>query len=53
MAICLTTFMTIYLRRENARREALARDRGVTMGDLSDEGEREKGDGAEFFRYTV
>jgi hypothetical protein len=53
MAICLTSFMTIYLRRENARRDAIARERGVTMDDLSDEQEREKGDGAEFFRYTV
>ena len=53
MAVCLTTFMTIYLRRENSRREALARERGMTMGGLSDEDEREKGDDAKLFRYTV
>lgn len=48
--------MTIYLRHENARRDALARERGVSMAELSDElalEEREKGDEAEFFRYTV
>jgi hypothetical protein len=56
MSVCLTIFMTIYLRRENARRDALSRERGVDVADLSDEmalEEREKGDEAEFFRYTV
>jgi hypothetical protein len=53
MSICLTSFMTIYLRRENARRDAVAAERGVTMDDLNDEQEREKGDDAKFFRYTV
>lgn len=48
-------FMAIYYRHENARRDAVARERGVSTGDLSDEMalEREKGDEAEFFRYTV
>jgi hypothetical protein len=53
LALCLTSFMTIYLRRENARRDAIAAGRGATMDNLSDEQEREKGDDAEFFRYTV
>ena len=45
--------MTIYLRRENARRDMIAGERGETMDDLSDAQEREKGDDAGFFRYTV
>ena len=52
MSVCLQVFMTIYLRRENARRDAeykspdsyTAQDRYA---------EREKGDNATFFRYTV
>lgn len=56
MSVCLTSFMTIYLRRENARRDALARERGMAIADASDEltlDETEKGDEAEFFRYTI
>jgi hypothetical protein len=53
IATCLTSFMTIYLRRENARRDVIAGEQGVTMDDLSDAQEREKGDDAVFFRYTV
>lgn len=52
MSVCLQIFMTLYLRRENARRdreykapsEYSAQDRFA---------EREKGDNATFFRYTV
>lgn len=50
MSFCLTSFMTIYYRRENARRAVLSVD------DLSEEElalEREKGDRALFFKYTV
>jgi hypothetical protein len=55
-ASILTLFMTTYLRRENARRDALAGERGVSVNDHSDEmiwQQREMGDDAEFFRYTV
>jgi len=48
--------MTIYLRRENARRDARARQRGIPITQTNDERleeERQKGDKAEFFRYTV
>jgi len=52
MSLCLCVFMTIYLRRENARRdreykppsEYTAEEKAL---------EREKGDNATFFRYTV
>lgn len=52
MSTVLCIFMTIYLRRENARRdgqynqlfEYTAEERAI---------EREKGDDATFFRYTV
>jgi hypothetical protein len=56
MSVCLTSFITLYLRRENARRDALARERSFPVADIDDEGtmeERERGDEAEFFRYTV
>jgi hypothetical protein len=56
MSFFLTAFMTFYYRRENARRDALFRGRNLTLGDYSDEmkwEEREKGDDATFFRYTV
>lgn len=52
MSICLCIFMTTYLRRENARRDreykapALFTEEEKRM-------EREKGDNATFFRYTV
>ncbi len=55
MSFCLTAFMTLYLRQENSRRDALARE---AIGSLSTGEERaleeiEKGDGAASFRYTV
>jgi hypothetical protein len=52
MSFVLTAFMTVYLRRENARRDAL----GVNPEEYSieqKEEQREKGDEASFFRYTV
>jgi hypothetical protein len=56
MSLTLTTFMTCYYRRENARRDAVLRGRNMTIGDYSNEmkyEEREMGDDAGFFRYTV
>lgn len=56
MAFTLSTFMTCYYRRENARRDAQLRGRNMAIGDYSSEmkwEEREKGDDATFFRYTV
>ncbi|KAH6664667.1 high-affinity nicotinic acid transporter [Halenospora varia] len=54
MAFCLSLFMTSYLRRENARRDALA---AVTeRSDYSDEEKLEQmevADNAPWFRYTV
>jgi hypothetical protein len=56
MSLCLTAFMTMYLRRENARRDALASQRNISLENYSEEmkcEEREKGDDATFYRYTV
>jgi len=56
MSLCLTIFMSIYLRRENARREAWARENNMLPENYTEEqkhSEREKGDNATFFRYTV
>jgi len=52
MALCLSIFMTIYLRRENARRD---REYKPPSEYTEEEryAEREKGDNATFFRYTV
>ncbi|OIW31415.1 MFS general substrate transporter [Coniochaeta ligniaria NRRL 30616] len=52
MACCLSIFMTTYLRRENARRDREYKP----PADYTEEervAEREKGDNATFFRYTV
>lgn len=51
MSTSLCIFMTLYLRRENARRdrEYKALDQYT---DLDRAAEREKGDSATFFRYT-
>jgi hypothetical protein len=52
MSFVLTAFMTVYLRRENAKRDAM----GMKPEDYSDEqkeADRDKGDDASFFRYTV
>jgi hypothetical protein len=53
MSFLLTTFMTIYLRRENARRD---RENPTHPSDYTEEmkfAEREKGDNATFYRYTI
>ncbi|KAK4444591.1 putative high-affinity nicotinic acid transporter [Podospora aff. communis PSN243] len=52
MALCLSVFMTIYLRRENARRD---REYKPPSEYTEEEryAEREKGDNATFFRYTI
>jgi hypothetical protein len=52
MSLVLCVFMTIYLRRENARRdrEYKAPSEYTLEEKLA---EREKGDNASFFRYTV
>lgn len=52
MSVCLQIFMTIYLRRENARRDREYKSpEQYTAQDR--QAEREKGDNATFFRYTV
>jgi hypothetical protein len=57
MSFCLSTFMTAYLRRENARRDKVAASLGMmALKDYSDEQkeeQRDRGDDATFFRYTV
>lgn len=56
MSMCLCIFMTLYLRRENARRDKLLAEQGRTLADITDaekDAERERGDSATFFRYTV
>lgn len=48
--------MSLHLRRENAHRDALVTEHGVTVADLHNNitmEESEKGDDACFFRYTV
>ncbi|KAK6078421.1 high-affinity nicotinic acid transporter [Seiridium cupressi] len=54
MAFGLTLFMTIWCRRENARRDVLTREQGVL--ELSDDQkalERELADKAPWFRYQI
>lgn len=56
MSFLLTGFMTIYLRRENERRDALMRGRSSSAESYGEQArfeEREKGDYATFYRYTV
>ena len=56
MSFILSTFMTYYYRRENRRRDAVMRNKNMTIGDYSSDmkwEERERGDDASFFRYTV
>jgi len=56
MSICLCIFMTLYLRRENARRDELLAKQGRTLTDYTEaekDAEREKGDSASFFRFTI
>jgi len=51
-AMILSIFMTIYLRRENKRRDA-AHKSPAEFTEEERHAEREKGDYATFFRYTV
>lgn len=52
MSCVLSICMTIYLRRENKRRDAIHKNpEEYTRAEK--ELEREKGDNATFFRYTV
>jgi hypothetical protein len=52
MSLVLQIFMTVYLRRENARRDATYK-RPEEYTAAEKELERERGDNATFFRYTV
>lgn len=52
MACSLTIFMTLYLRRENARRDREYKPPSEYT-EAERYAEREKGDNATFFRYTV
>lgn len=56
MSAFLTAFMTLYFRRENARRDQVLTDMGVSLSNYSEDlrsEERERGDDAIFYRYTV
>lgn len=56
MSACLCLFMTLYLRRENARRDMLMAEKDLTLDSYTEEmkeAERERGDNATFFRYTI
>lgn len=56
MSFLLTVFMSIYLRKENARREQWAVENNKQLDQYTDDekdAEREKGDYATFYRYTV
>ena len=49
-------FMTFYLRKENRRREQWAIDNNMQPENYTEaqkEAERQKGDNATFYRYTV
>jgi len=56
MSFLLTCFMTLYLRRENKRRNQWAIDNNKLPENYTEEektAERERGDNATFYRYTV
>ena len=56
MSLILTLFMTTYLGRENSRRDVLLGEQNLSLESVSDDmksAQREKGDDATFFRYTV
>lgn len=56
MSLCLTIFMTAYLRKENRRREQWAIDNNRQPENYTEDekhAEREMGDYATFYRYTV
>lgn len=52
MSLILQVLMTLYLRRENKRRDMeFKKPENYSVADKM--AEREKGDNATFFRYTV
>ena len=54
MSLVLSVFMTLYLRRENSRRDAAASGKLLEEYTEAEKlAERERGDNASFFRYTV
>lgn len=53
MSTILSTCMTLYLRRENARRDQKNPKRPEDYTEDEKTAERERGDNATFFRYTV
>lgn len=54
MSLVLSIFMTLYLRRENSRRDAAASGKLLEEYTEAEKlAERERGDNASFFRYTV
>jgi hypothetical protein len=54
MAFFLTLFMTIWCRRENARRDAIASELGVQELTVEQKlQERELADSVPWFRYTI
>jgi sugar phosphate permease len=56
MSAILTLIMSFYLRRENARRDAWAVENNMLPENYTEDqkfAEREKGDNATFYRYTV
>ncbi|KAF1814745.1 major facilitator superfamily transporter [Eremomyces bilateralis CBS 781.70] len=53
MSMILSVFMTIHLRRENARRDREYSKKPEEYTEAEKEAEREMGDNASFFRYTV
>ncbi|CEI62484.1 unnamed protein product [Fusarium venenatum] len=52
MSLILSIWMTVNLRRENARRDAVHKDPSLYT-EAEKYAEREKGDNATFFRYTI
>lgn len=56
LGFILTVAMTLFLRRENSRRDLLLSEQNLTLESITDEiklSQRERGDDATFFRYTV
>jgi hypothetical protein len=56
MSAVLTIFMSLYLRRENARRDKWGVENNMLPESYTEEqklAEREKGDNATFYRFTV
>jgi sugar phosphate permease len=56
MSTILATYMHIWLRRENARRDREMEAKGLTLDTYTEEmrvAERERGDDATFYRYTI